>query len=194
MSLPEPNEFMPVLHAPRLQKIFLWLFKKIGWQLVGDLPREPKVIIAAAPHTTNWDFVYSCIIILAMNIKVSIMMKQQAFVWPVGKLWRWLGFVPIDRKQATNVVDQVAKEFQKRDKFWLVITPEGTRSKVKKWKTGFLRMAHAADVPVALVALDYPTKTLRFLRTFKSTGNFDEEVYQLMEEFKRYRGKHPDKS
>lgn len=136
------------------------LLKIMGWKIKGRLPDEKKVIIIGAPHTSNWDLIVAMSCVLAVGLKFSWMMKKQAFFWPFGGLWKALGGVPIDRSKANNVTQQMAQWFDENETAWLGITPEGTRSKVTKFKKGYLRMAYAAKVPIFVVGINAPTKEI----------------------------------
>lgn len=130
------------------------ILKSIGWKIVGQLPDEKKVIIIGAPHTSNWDFIIAMGSMLSVGLRFSWMMKKEAFVWPLGPLWKKLGGVPIDRKQKNDITTQMSNWFKENDNVWLGITPEGTRKKVGSFKKGYLRMAYAANVPIFMIGLD----------------------------------------
>ena len=42
----------------------------------------------------------------------------------------------------------------------LALSPEGTRRRVERWKTGFLRIAAGAGVPIVPVWIDYPAQVV----------------------------------
>ncbi len=165
----------------------------LGWRVRGVIPRDDKIMIIAAPHTSNWDFVVAFSVVLALGLRVRIMMKKEAFIWPLKHLFLWAGFVPVDRKQARNVVEQMADCYAQLPKCWMVVTPEGTRAKVEKWKSGFLRIAHAADVKVLLVGLDFPTKTLKIVpELFVPSGNHEQDLQQIQRFYAdNFEGKYP---
>ena len=110
------------------------LLRLIGWKIVGRMPKSPKVIIAAAPHTSNWDFIIAMFAVLALGLRASYLMKREAFVWPFSGLFKWLGGVPVERKAAGGMVDGLVDWFANHEKAWLLVTPEGTRQKVSKYK------------------------------------------------------------
>ena len=145
----------------------------MGWRIVGEIPKVPKGILIGAPHTTNWDLPLAIAMRFATGLRYSWMMKAEAFREPFGTLWRALGGVAIDRKAAKDAPSQMADWFNSQDKAFLGITPEGTRSKVERWKTGYLRIAQAADVPVIVVGVDGANRELRFDRTFPLTGDIE---------------------
>lgn len=130
----------------------------LGWKIVGQLPDEKKAIIIGAPHTSNWDLIIALASMLSVGLRFSWMMKKEAFFWPLGPLWKAMNGVPIDRSKKNDITKQMADWFKANDNVWLGITPEGTRSKVDKFKKGYLRMAYAANVPIFVVGLNGTTK------------------------------------
>jgi len=102
-------------------------------------------------------------------------MKKEAFIWPLGGLWKALGGIPIDRKAKTDVIEQVKQFFAAQDNVWLGLTPEGTRAKVTRYKTGYLRMAKAADVPLFIVGIDSVNKRVVLDKVWHPEGDIDIE-------------------
>ena len=143
----------------------------MGWRIAGELPDVPKAILVGAPHTTNWDLPLALAMRLATGLDYSWMMKAEAFAGPTGGFFRRLGGVPVDRKAARDKIGQMADWFASRDRAYLGITPEGTRSKVEEWKTGYLRIAEAAHVPVVIAGVDGRNRTLVFDRVWPTTGD-----------------------
>ncbi|WP_299773651.1 1-acyl-sn-glycerol-3-phosphate acyltransferase [uncultured Pseudoteredinibacter sp.] len=171
-------------NMPRLGNTFSrWLgrclLRMFGWTLEGTLPNEKKIMVALAPHTSNWDFVVAMPAIMGLGVKISYLMKKEAFFWPMAGTWRWLGGIPTDRSAAGGVVEQVASYYAEHDKCWVAITPEGTRSKVDKWKTGFIRIAHRCEVPVVVIGFDGPGKRIVIDKSYYSQGNYEAEADEL---------------
>lgn len=169
---------------PRLGNRFSrWLGKKLlnlfGWELHGELPNEDKIMVALAPHTSNWDFIVAMPAIMGLGVKLSFLMKKEAFFWPMAGTWKWLGGIPTNRHTPGGVVAQVADWYESHEKCWVAITPDGTRSKVGKWKTGFLRIAHKAGVPVVVIGIDGPSKRIVIDKVFHSQGDFEPEADEL---------------
>lgn len=185
--------------APRKEnRLTRWLgrglLRLLGWRIRGDFPNSPKIVIAIAPHTSNWDFFIAFAALMATGLKVSWLMKKEAFIWPFKGFFMSWGGIPLDRKAAANTVQQIQKWYREHDKVWVVITPEGTRSKVERWKTGFLRLAYAAQVPVFLVSLDYPSKTLVLDKSWPLSGDMDQDLEAIQHYITaNYRGRHPSK-
>lgn len=172
------------LNMPRLGNRFSraigrGLLRLLGWTLEGELPNEKKIMVALAPHTSNWDFIVAMPAIMGVGVKISYLMKKEAFFWPLAGLWKWLGGIPTDRSAAGGVVEQVASYYTEHDKCWVAITPEGTRSKVDKWKTGFIRIAHRSNVPVLVIAFDGPGKRIVIDKMFHSQGDYENEADEL---------------
>lgn len=186
-------------NAPRAGgKIRRWLGRSLlrlmGWRVEGYFPDEPRLVIAAAPHTSNWDFVLAMLVVMSLNVRLSYLMKKEAFIWPVKKLFMQLGGIPVNRGAANDMVDQITCWYKAHDKVWVVITPEGTRSKVGKWKTGFLRIAEGANVPVCLVAWDYPSRRMYIGPCWKTTGRHEEDAEAIRQFYSsHFVGRHPEK-
>lgn len=181
--------------APRLNSRFWpWLarcaLRLSGWRLLGELPNVPKLIIIGAPHSSYWDGVWGLLMKIGLGVDINIMIKREVLDGPLGIILRPIGMIPINRSAALNVVGQMVKRFDEKDRMWLGITPEGTRKKVRHWKSGFLRIAHDANVPIQTVFLDYPTKTFTLGPMMRATGDHDADMATIRELFTPYRGKH----
>jgi 1-acyl-sn-glycerol-3-phosphate acyltransferase len=177
---------IPVLpkNAPPFGGRFSRLFgrfclKILGWRLVGEMPDYPKVILVGAPHSSNWDFILAMCCSLACGIKLSYLMKKEAFIWPLKGLFLFLGGIPVDRKSSEDIVLQITDWIETNEKVWIAITPEGTRSTVKDWKTGAARMAWEAQVPLILVGWDYPTKVMTIGKQWQATGDADADTAMI---------------
>ncbi|MCD6293793.1 MAG: hypothetical protein J7M20_02470 [Deltaproteobacteria bacterium] len=71
-----------------MRQLALLIFKVSGWKTAGDSPGIPKYVIIAAPHTSNWDFVYTVCLAFILGITPRIMMKNTWFRWPMGPFLR----------------------------------------------------------------------------------------------------------
>ena len=167
------------------------LLRVTGWITVGSLPEnEHKFVIIVVPHTSNWDFILGVIIRGAMGFKANFLGKKSLFSRPFGVIFRKLGGIPVDRRMPQNIVDQVVAEANKRISFILAITPEGTRGKVKKWRTGFYYIALNAHMPIVMCQLDYEHKEARFLAPFYVSGNVDKDLEYLRSQSQDIKGLH----
>lgn len=167
----------------------------LGWKLVGKLPDEKKAIIIGAPHTSNWDLIIALAAMLSVGLRFSWMMKKEAFFWPLGPLWKAMNGVPIDRSKKNDITKQMADWFKTNDNVWLGITPEGTRSKVDKFKKGYLRMAYAANVPIFIVGINAKTKEIVLDKIWNLTYDTEKDNRAIKRYYdKTFAGINPDKA
>ena len=184
--------------TPRLGNRFSkWAWRSVlhglGWKIKGEFPHESKLVFIGAPHTSNWDFIIALSSMQAVGVKASWMMKKQAFFWPLGGWFKSMGGVPIDRGAKMDITTQMAEWFKSVDQGYLGITPEGTRSKVDKFKKGYLRIAYAANVPIFLVAIDAPNKTVVLDKIMPLTFDIDVDNRKIKAYYdKTYRGIKPE--
>lgn len=142
-----------------------------GWRFVGEIPRPRKAVCLAVPHTDNLDGLLLVLLAQSAGMTISWMIKDTWGKPPVGWLVRRAGGVTIDRSKAHGVVGEMIAEFSRRDDFYLVIPPEGTRSRTEYWKSGFYHIALGASVPVVPGFLDYRNKQGCFGEPITLTGN-----------------------
>lgn len=169
------------------QRIANLIFKLAGWSYRLELPPVPKFIIVGAPHTSNWDWILLLLLTRAANLYFHWAGKDSAFKGPFGPVMRALGGVPVNRRERTSLVDQLVEVFNNSAEFILVIAPEGTRSKVKVWKTGFYHIALGANVPIVLAAVDGPTRTIIADCTLYPSGDIRADM-EIIRQY--YAGKH----
>lgn len=169
-------------------RLGLWL---AGWKLKGDFPDIPKYVLIAVPHTSNWDFPVALGLIFAGGARSYWMGKHTIFNFPFGTIMRWLGGVPVDRRQAGKLVQQVITAFEERDNFVITIPPEGTRQKVADWKTGFYHIAVGAKVPIVLGYLDFQNKLGGCLGVFHPTGDIASDLPKIQAFYQGIQGKRP---
>jgi 1-acyl-sn-glycerol-3-phosphate acyltransferase len=171
-----------------LFRIGLWLF---GWRVVGGLPDYPKFVIAGAPHTSNWDFIMFLAIAFILKGDLRYMGKKELFRPPFTPFFLWCGGVPVDRSKPQGLVEQTVQAIQEADKFQLIITPEGTRSLVGKWKMGFYHIAKQAGVPISTGFVDSVTKTTGIGPTFTLTDDMETDVAAIKAFFRDKVGINP---
>jgi 1-acyl-sn-glycerol-3-phosphate acyltransferase len=136
----------------------------IGYKIEGRFANEPKMMLIGSPHTSNWDLFLAIGITLSLGVRINFMMKQEAFFFPFKSLFIALGGIPIDRSSPQQVVKGIVDAFHSSDKYWVAILPEGTRKPVTKWKSGFIRIANTANVPIFIIGVDSRTKTVHLDR------------------------------
>ena len=187
-------------HSPRMGNRFTrWLgstgLKLIGWELKGRMPDVDKFLIIGVPHTSNWDAIAASLAMLAAGFKYTFLIKKEWFFWPLGPIIRGLGGYPVDRGNGgITVVRQLTGFIESSDKVCIGCSPEGTRSKIKKYKTGFLHVARAADVPVFICAFDGLNKHIVLDRLFPLTGNMKADAKAIKEYVdETWVGVHPER-
>jgi 1-acyl-sn-glycerol-3-phosphate acyltransferase len=167
------------------------VFRFAGWKPAGKRPSLSKYVIIAAPHTSNWDFLYTLCLAFILEIKPFIMMKADWFRWPLGPLLRWFGAIPVDRSKSTHVVDRAIQAFREHPRMVLVVPPSGSRRKVTYWKTGFYHIAKGANVPIVLGFLDYRRKVGGIGPVVHPTGNMEGDMKIIQEFYAGITAKYP---
>lgn len=190
----------PILcdQVPRMgNKYSQWLgttfLRLMGWRYSGEFPCLSKMIIIVAPHTSNWDFVLGLAVAFNLRLKITFFGKHSIFVPPLGRLFKRLGGIPIERSQTHGVVDNMAAKMREAEQMVLCLSPEGTRSPIFPWKTGFLHIAHKAKAPVFLVAFDYKKKLIEFGPVMDISDNTQSELNNIYQHYKNTQGKFPEK-
>jgi len=190
----------PILckQVPRIgNKFSQWLgttvLKMMGWSYSGTFPCRSKMILAVAPHTSNWDFVLGIAVAFNLRLKITFFGKHSIFIPPFDRLLRRWGGIPIKRSTKSGVVDGMADKMREAKSMVLCLSPEGTRSPISPWKTGFLHIAHKANVPVFLVTFDYKKKLIEFGPLHNISDNIQLELNRIYLHFKHAQGKYPEK-
>ena len=170
----------------------LCFLKLTGWEAVGNVPGMPKFVMLLAPHTSNWDLFFILAILYALGIKFYWFGKKEIFRWPVGGLFNWLGGIPVDRSLRKNMVQQIVETIQSREQIIIGVSPEGTRSNAKYWKTGFYYIACQAQIPIVFAFLDYGRKTGGLGPILNPTGNIEEDMKTIRQFYSGITAKYPD--
>jgi 1-acyl-sn-glycerol-3-phosphate acyltransferase len=147
-----------------------------GWRIEGDWPAFDKMVLVAAPHTSNWDGINMLAAAGYYRVRLRWMGKKSLTQGPFGWLIKALGCVPIDRSGSHDVVNAMCAQFASEKKMVLAISPEGTRGLVGEWKSGFWHIARAADVPLVLSVLDYGKKCVTLPAVIHPSGDFDADL------------------
>lgn len=180
-SVPVLPPLVPQVPANRWTR---WLGRMIlglgGWRVTGEFPDLPRMVVIAAPHSSNWDGVWGLAAKLALGLEVRILGKDSLFKVPLlGTVLRRFGVIPVDRRAARGVVEQVAAMLRASSSLWIALAPEGTRKPVTRWKTGFWKIAKAADVPVLPVYFHYPQRRLVVAAPVVTGDDMDADVQRI---------------
>jgi len=177
-----------------MRQLFIWLFKWRGWTMQVQLPvGYERCVVIAAPHTSNWDFLYSMAVFFKLNIPVRFLAKKELFRWPIGSILRSVGGMAVERSKKGNLVQDIVHLFEQHEKLMLMIATEGTRNRVDKWKTGFYHVALQANVPVLLGYLDYAKKEAGFGPLLYMTGDAVADANAIKDFYRKIQGKYPEK-
>lgn len=174
-----------------LRILSLLFLKLTGWKVSGVLPQEKTFVMIAAPHTSNWDLPYMLTVSFALNAKPYWMGKEQIFNKPFRGLMMWMGGIPIDRSQSNNMVEYTASLLKNSQELVITVPPEGTRSKVTYWKTGFYHIANTAKVPIVLGYLDYKKKVGGIGPVIYPTGDIEQDMLPIKAFYQTITGKNP---
>lgn len=161
-----------------------------GWKMEGQWPELKKMVIIGAPHSSAWDAIWGLLAKVAMDLHIFYMGKQEAFVWPLGPLMKWLGGIPVNRAAPGGIADQVASQMIAADRMWFVLAPEGTRKPVTQWKAGFWKIAKKAGVPVLCVYFDYANKTIGTGPLIELSDDMDADIARIRAWYAPIKGKH----
>ena len=185
------NETRNVTWLSRLvNRIILMLYRWKGWTIEGSLPKNlKKYVIAGAPHTSNWDFVFFAGATKEEAIQPNFMGKHTLFEGVMKNFMLDMGGIPVDRTKRGGTIEQMKAEFARRTELALVIAAEGSRTSDGKWKSGFYNIANAAAVPIVPAYADNEKMIIGFGEPMMPTGNYGEDLLKLAQWF---RSKLPD--
>lgn len=180
--------------------LFKLIFKLKGWKLYLPTPKEAyNAIVVAAPHTSNWDFVYALTALKQLGVNPRFTIKKEFNRFPFGKMITNMGALWIDRspkegqterKSMTQVMAELFSEAEAP--LSMLVTPEGTRSPSPKWKTGFYYAALEAKVPICMAFMDYKTRTTGIAQCFMPSGNIEEDMKIIMDFYRDKEGKYKE--
>lgn len=169
------------------------LLRMAGWSVEITVPDYDKCIICVAPHTSNWDFILGKLAYASVGRKSGFLMKEAWFFWPLGPLFKAIGGVPVPKQRGAKLTDYIISRFKTAGHMHLAVTPEGTRSKVTKWRTGFLHIAEGAGVPIVLGAIDAAHMRVIIEREFTPSGDTDADMRMIKDYYRPFEGIKPDK-
>ena len=178
---------------PLLRWIALRLLDLLGWRLDIRLPDEPKLVVLAAPHTSNWDGVLAVLTVLATELRIGLFVKHTAFNSRfVGGILRKAGAIPIDRSAPGGVIAQTVAAFRTQPQLLIGIAPEGTRKLAPKWKRGFYLIAQEAGVPMVCAYLDYANKVVGTALQLRTSGDYAADLERIQAFYRTIVPKRPE--
>ena len=176
-----------------MEKTASFCLKLMGWTVNDFRPAEKKYVLIVAPHTSAMDFVIGRLAFWTKGLPARFFIKKEFFVFPIRRLLKALGGMPIDRQQAGNVVEHSVNLLKEADELALIITPEGTRKATTHWKKGFYYIALGAKIPIVLIGIDYEKKCITAGKYLLPTGDIEKDMKEIKLYFKDFKGKHSEK-
>lgn len=167
------------------------ILRLLGWRVDARATDIRKCVLIVAPHTSNWDFSIGLMLSFALSLDVYWMGKDSLFPPVLGGFMRWLGGIPVNRSKTNNTVQETIATFNRCDELLVVVSPEGTRGKVGRWKTGFYYIAQGANVPIGLGYIDFKEKIGGVGEIFYPSGNIDKDLKLIQAFYANFSGKNP---
>ena len=186
-----PEQFR-ASHPILLQKIGKFFLTITGWKFKGDIPRSDRIILVAGPHTSNWDFLLALAFIFGLNLNVFWIGKHTLFKNGFSKIMRKLGGIPVDRASPELLMNEVLNIVKKQQGVIIAISPEGTRKKVERLKSGFLRIAKTTNSQILLAGIDFESKLIHLGKLFQPSGNTESDLLNVHNYFRQFKGKRPE--
>jgi 1-acyl-sn-glycerol-3-phosphate acyltransferase len=166
------------------QNFFKSIYLAQGWEMHGEFPNLPKAVAIVSPHTSNLDAWYGFLALLGLDIKITIFGKHTLFKTPLKPILEWIGVMPVERNSSHGYTQQIAEIMRKEERIWIGMMPEGTRKEAEKFRSGFYHIAHEAQIPIVMFALDYQKKVIRILGTYETTGDYEKDLEGILECYK----------
>ena len=180
-----------------IQWLARWFLRIFGWRVEGVVPPiagNENLILIAGPHTSNWDGVFGFAAILGLDAKITFFGKYTLFNKPIlGRFLKYMGGIPVDKsKPGKGLTDVAIENMKKLNGSLIAMSPEGTRSKTEKMKSGFLRIAKAVEGQIFLGAFDFDKKRILLDKFYNPSGNNEQDLQWIRDYFMQYQAKHPE--
>jgi len=168
-----------------MKKIWIAIVKLFGWKFdlppADDWKRLHHCVLIEAPHTSIYDFLLGAACVWRLGLNGRFFIKKEFFVFPLRHFLRWSGALPIDRGNPNNnMVGNAVKALADNDDISFIITPEGTRKPVKRFKRGFYEIAVQANVPIAVTYINYKSRHMGVGPLIVPSGNFDDDMLRIL--------------
>ena len=199
MQSVSPNQIPQSFRANRpnfVQWLGRSLLSVLGWKVLGEIGEEhtnKNLVVIVAPHTSNWDGILGVAAIAGLDARISFIGKDAAFKYGLGAFLKYMGGIPIDRSNPRGVINDAIEKIKKMNGTLLGMAPEGTRSKVEAWKTGFLRIAEGIDAKIIPASIDFATKEILLGKVFVPSGDNKKDINDLQDYYKVFTARHPEK-
>ena len=166
-----------------------WVLKLQKWKINGAIPEEKRVVLVIGPHTSNWDFIIGVLVILSLDAKINWLGKHTIFKRGFKSLLTKLGGIPVNRQDPSDLFSRIKVITEKSNGYLIGMAPEGTRKKVLKLKSGFIRIAKQTNSKIMLAGIDFQKKIVNLDKFFTPTGDLNNDLLFVQDYFSRYSGK-----
>ena len=170
-------------------KISSWILNLRKWEIDGVIPDDKRVVLVIGPHTSNWDFIIGILVILSLDAKINWIGKHTIFKRGFKRLLTKLGGIPVNRQDPSELFSKIREITKKSNGYLIGMAPEGTRKKVLKLKSGFIRIAKQTNSKIMLAGIDFKKKIVNLDNFFTPSGNLDDDLDYVKNYFSRYTGK-----
>lgn len=177
------------------QRALVFYFDWKGWTYPPDLFKGiDRAVVIGAPHTSNWDFVYVIAYFLKVGVRIRFAIKREWLRAPFKSMMESVGAIGINRSVSNHTTEDLAQLFAENEKLLLVVTPEGTRKRATRWRSGFYFVAKAAKVPIALGFVDYRNKTVGIGKLLMPSDDYEKDMREIMSFYRQFArmGRNPD--
>lgn len=181
---------------PPLRRASIALLRMAGWRVDGQLDaRARRCVVIGAPHTSNWDFALMLLGAFVLGMRIRWLGKASLFRWPFGGVMRWLGGIPVQRDRSNSLVASSVEVLKAAPgPLQLVLSPEGTRQRADRWKTGFHHIARGAGLPIQLSYLDWSSRRLGLGPLVEPSDDVDGDIARIRAFYAPFRGRNASQS
>lgn len=184
-----------IANRPRILKLIgKGLMKLTGWKTTGHFPKDERVVLVVGPHTSNWDFIVAMSAVLSWDIHIHWLGKHSIFKKGFRRILKSLGGIPVNRANPQDLMNEIQAIASQYQGFIIGMAPEGTRKKVERLKTGFLRIATQTNSKIMLAGIDFSNKTIQLGEFFTPSGDIEKDLENIKSYFSHFSGKRPELS
>lgn len=191
MNLPEiviPKNFL-AKRPKSLSFLCRKIFKLIGWKALGTIPENKNLMVAVGPHTSNWDFVVGMLFVIGWDARINWIGKHSIFKPGLSKLFRRFGGIPVNRENSENLMEEIHQVINQHKHYIIAIAPEGTRKRVEKLKSGFIRISNQLQCDIMLAGLDFKRKMIIINDFFQPCGDLELDLAAVKSYFANFGAK-----
>lgn len=172
-----------------------------GWTFhPGESARYRRCVVIAAPHTSNWDFVYMIVTFAVIDLPLRFTIKQDYTRFPHNMYMKRLGAIGIDRSpkngstQRLSMVQAMINLFEEHPgDLAIAVTAEGTRDLCREWKSGFYHVAKGAGVPILCGFLDYGKREAGIGKVIHPGDDMEADMREIAQFYAMIEAKFPKK-